>query len=142
MKVLLLEDVRGVGHKMEIRTVTDGYARNFLFPRKLAVPATNAALEIKAKADHEEEKLAHHRDELLNKLKELTIELTVKTSERGEVFGSVTAHDIERALAAKGIRPAKVSVEKPLRSVGDHTVMVNLGHGTQGTIKVRLKAAR
>ena len=76
------------------------------------------------------------------KLVGITLEFPVKTSERGEVFGSVTEHDIERALAAKGIRPAKAALQKPLRMLGEHEARIEFGYGIQGTAKVIVKPAK
>lgn len=142
MKVLLLQDVRGVGVKMEVKTVSDGYARNFLFPRKLGVPADTDALKMKEREDKNRSQHLAKLEDLKNKLEGIILEFPVKTSERGEVFGSVTEHDIERALAAKGIRPGKAVLQKPLRMLGEHEARIEFGYGITGIVKVTLKPTK
>jgi|SRR3989344_5172213 len=142
MKILLLQDVRGIGRKMEVRTVSDGYARNFLFPRKLAVPASSEALQMKEREEHKQEGNLAHLEALKKKLEGINLEFPVKTSVRGEIFSSVTEHDIERSLAAHGVRPAKAVLQKPLRMLGGHEARIEFGYGVTGTIKITLKPTK
>lgn len=136
MKVLLLKDVRKVGKKYEIKEVSDGYARNFLFARKLAVPADEGAMKIKAKAEAGESALISRYKEMAAKLNRETLEFKVRAGEKGGVFGSVTSQQIKKALLEKGYEVAEVVLEKPLRALGEHKVAISFGRGITGEAKV------
>ena len=140
MQVLLLHDIRGVGKAMEIKNVSDGYARNFLFPRKLAVPATKENLALKTAQEARDAAALAKVQKTAQRLAAETLELPVRASEGGAVFGSVTAGMIEQALAARGYQHVVVKLERPLKSVGAHEVTVSLGHGVTATAKVTLLA--
>lgn len=125
MKVILLEDIKGTGKKDQVINVSDGYARNFLFPRKLAMEASpqnlnslrkaEAAQRHKKDAEREEAKL------LAEKLKEMTVRVTVKAGENGRLFGSVTTQEIADALKAQfgvEIDKRRISLPEPIRQIG------------------------
>lgn len=105
MKVVLKQDVKTIGKKDELHEVSDGYARNYLFPRKLAVPADTTAInEVKSKAAA----LQHHADELLAeakataaKINKQTVVIKAKAGQGGRLFGAVTAKDVAAALSAQ-----------------------------------------
>ncbi len=107
MKVVLKQDVKKLGKKDEVHEVSDGYARNFLFPRKLAIEADNAAMnEVRAKESARKHHEAVERgaaEELAKKLKELTLIIKAKGGQSGRLFGAVTVKDIAAELAKQGI---------------------------------------
>ncbi|MCP6720011.1 MAG: 50S ribosomal protein L9 [Patescibacteria group bacterium] len=147
MKVILLEDIKGVGEKLDVKEVKDGYARNFLLPKKMAEAATPQALkrliEEKSKIEEESEKLAAILEERAGKIKDLTLSFKRKnlpagrqTREKKEVFGSVNAKDIERALEKHGIPDVRVDLEKPIKTLGETSVPVDLGEGIKTKVSV------
>lgn len=142
MKVLLLQDVRGVGRRMEIREVKEGYARNFLIAKKLAVPANEEAMQIKKEADAKEEKVLFEFREAAQKLAKERLEFIVKVGKNNEVFGAISAAEIKSALLQKGRikKDAKVTLLKPLKSLGEHFVEVNFGRGIRGRAAVILRS--
>lgn len=141
MKILLLQDVRGLGRKYEIKNVSDGYARNFLISKKLAVPADEKAMKMKGEFDAQNQKTIQEYQDMVRKLTDETLELSVKTGARGEVFGSVTAADITNVLRAKGFADGEAVLSKPLRTLGEHRVEVRFGKGVKGEVLVILKPA-
>lgn len=136
MRVVLLADVKGIGRRMEMKDVSDGYARNFLFPRKLAVPATaqNEALQ----RDWKEKEIAAQNaaEKNLKRLEEETITLAVRTGSHGEVFSSITVKDIAAALEEKGFKNVEVFLPHPVRELGTHTVQVSFSRGIKGNVTV------
>ncbi len=141
MKVVLLKDVEGTGKKGEIKNVLDGYARNFLFPRRLAVLATSSEVKkaetarIKTAAKEAEE--LEHLGSLALKLSGETLKFRGKTTESGELFGSVTAKDIAHELLSRGAE-AKVLLEHPLKALGEHEVEVKLGGKVPAKVKIKI----
>jgi large subunit ribosomal protein L9 len=142
MKVLLLQDVKKVGRRNEIKEVSDGYARNFLIPKKLAMPADEAALKIKKATDEKEAELVAKLKNLSEKLKNDILEFRVKSGKEGEVFGSVSAEQIKKSLEEKGYGKTEVLLEKPLRLMGNHKVGINFGRGIRGEATVKLSPQR
>ena len=144
MKVVLLADVKGLGKKGELCNASDGYARNFLFPKKLAVEADNAALnELK----NREESAAHHKQEEINKAKETasllngkTVTLTTKAGSGGRLFGSVTSKEIaaqiKRELGIE-IDRKKMSVAD-IKNFGEYTAEIKLYQGIIAKITVKV----
>lgn len=142
MEVLLLQDVKGVGQRMEAKNVADGYARNFLFPKKLAVPLTQEAMALKERAEKEEKEHLTQLDALVKKIEGMTLEFTVATGAKGEVFGSVTSADITNALHAKGINEGRVMLEKPIKTTGEQIAEIDLGRGVKGKIRLNIKPSK
>ena len=140
MTVLLLQDVRGIGRRMEIKNVSDGYARNFLIAKKLAIPAGDSALKLKQENDQEEQKLLDTYNKLARELPRAALEIQIKIGKNGEVFGSVKSEEIKSALLKKRliIDDSEIILAKPLRVLGEHWVDVNLGRGIKGRVKVIL----
>ncbi|MDO8466767.1 MAG: 50S ribosomal protein L9 [bacterium] len=138
MRVLLLQDVKKVGRKHDIKEVSDGYARNFLLARKLAVPADATALKIKASAEKKEQELLAKYSAEVVRLKSEVLEFPVRSGSKGEVFGSVTVADIKKALEAKGFSDCEVELEQSLRFLGEREVEVVFGKGIRGKVKVKL----
>ena len=144
MKVVLLQDVKGKGKKGELCNVSDGYARNFLFPKKLAVEADNAALnELK----NREEALAHHKKEELDQAKEIaakldgkTVSITAKAGAGGKLFGSVTskeiAAEIKNSLGIE-IDRKKMNVAD-IKNFGEYTAEIKLHQGVTAKITVKV----
>ncbi len=140
MKVLLLTDVRGTGRKGDVKEVREGYARNFLIPRGLAEAATDDVIaEKKARDDaRDAERAARRRkaERWVEELAMLTFSFPVKAGDAGEVFGSVTAKDIDASLAKRGYLGIKAELPKSIRTLGEHRVPLDLGEGTKTTVTV------
>ena len=147
MKVILLQDVKEHGKRDEIVNVSDGYARNFLFPRKWAMEATPGALrEIERKRAAEAAREAERRAEAEKKaaqLKGKVIELSVRCGEKGRLYGSITSAEIAQALEKQhGVKVDKRKIEcEPIRQVGDVDITVWLYSGVTTPMKVSVVAA-
>ena len=146
MKVILLQDVRGQGKKGEMINVSDGYARNFLFPRKLAQEATADninTMRMNDKAKREKEQRAREEAAAMSaKLRELTLTVLAKGGGAGRLFGSVTSQEISDALKAQeGIEldKRKIVIDETIKTVGLYTVKVKLGFGIDAPLKVEVK---
>jgi len=143
MKAIFLQDVMGKGKRHDVKDVADGYARNFLFPNKLAKQATPAALNalaaLKERVAKENEELQKHLGELARKIEETPLEFLLKTDEQGSVFGSVTKEMILEALREHGLmraEQANVELERPLKDFGEHTVTLRFKRGIAAQLKV------
>ncbi|MEO8430896.1 MAG: 50S ribosomal protein L9 [Acidobacteriota bacterium] len=132
MKVILADDVRGLGHRGDTVTVKPGYARNFLFPQGVAYEANDANVrrlsEEKKKYD---EKMSHQRtgaEETAKKIEGLTVAITKKAGDEGVLYGSVTATEIADALTARGVEVdrRRIEVAEPIKRIGQHTVHIRL----------------
>lgn len=148
MKVILLADVKGSGKKDEIINVSDGYARNFLFPKKVAVEATPGALkEIEKKRAAENAREAERRaqaEEKARQLKGKVIRIAVKCGEKGRLYGSITTAEIAAELEKQhGIQvdKRKIDLSDPIRSVGDVEVSVWLYSGITTPMTVHVEPA-
>ena len=146
MKVILLQDTPNVGRKNEVKDVSDGYARNFLFPRNLAKPATEAALKMLAaeKVREEREKSEEYQKykTLVDKLKSLTLTFKVKLGIKGRAFGSVTAVKIRDALKRQGIEIEKewVLLGGPIKTTGEKLIKIKLPYELMGEAKIVVEA--
>jgi len=143
MKVVFLEEVEGSGHVGEIKNVADGYARNYLLPRRLAAPATLHYLGIaRDKSDKEARRLERidreASENLLPKLDGQSLSIEVRVGEKGKLFGSVTPRDIADALRAlTGVELEHRQVEiQPIRELGTFTVPVRLSQNVVATFQV------
>ena len=146
MKVILLQDVKGKGKKGQMIEVSDGYARNFMLPRKLAVEATADAVNTMRMNDKAAaEKAARERaeaNEIAKKLKELTLVVTAKGGGAGRLFGSVTNQEIADALKAKtgiALDKRKIIISDPIKNVGTYTVQCKLGHEISAPLTVKIE---
>ncbi len=145
MKVVLLQDVAGQGKKGDIKTVSEGYARNFLFPRNLAKEATADAMrEIEAKkasVAKKEEQAKKTALDLAAKLNDLTVTIKVKVGEGGRVFGAVTSKQVAEALAEAGypIDKKKVVLPDAIRGLGTTSVVIKLHHDVTAQIQVHVE---
>ena len=143
MKVILQQDVKGQGKKGEMVEVSEGYARNFLLPRKMAVPATADAIntmKLKEKAKKaEEERQKALAEETAEKLKECMVKLTAKAGSGGKLFGAVTTKEISEGLQKQfgiDIPKQKLVLEEPIKSFGTYQVKAKLGFEIGGTVSV------
>ena len=147
MKVIYIQDVKGVAKRYDIKEVNDGYARNFLFKNKLAEPATDAALKnveafkaTKDKEAHEAEKRAR---ELVTILNNITLEFELEADKGGSVFGSVNKEAISKALREHHYvtnERVDIELEHPLKKIGEHVVAVELRGGLKAKLKISVKA--
>ncbi|HBS48149.1 TPA: 50S ribosomal protein L9 [Candidatus Dependentiae bacterium] len=147
LKVYLLKDVVNVGKEGQIKNVTEGYARNFLFPKKAAVLATANHVERVKEISHKievEESLAGSRIAMLaDLLKKTTLVLKKKVNDKGKLYGSIDEDEIVTLLAARNISVNKKQIEitKSIRSVGEYTVIVKLSSKVKLEVKVVIEAA-
>lgn len=144
MKVILLDNIKGVGKKDQIINSSDGYARNYLFPKKLAIEATNEnLLKLKAKQDSNQYKKDLEKEkavEISNKLKEITLNIKVKAGENGKIFGGVTAKEIAEGLKTNfniEIDKKKINLTETIKNLGITNVEIKLYEGIIGKIKVQ-----
>lgn len=145
MKVVLLQDVKSLGKKGELVNVSDGYARNYILPKKLGVEANSTNLNNmklqKQKEDRQAAQELAEAKELAEKLKEVTIELQVKAGEGGRVFGSVSAKEIVAAAKAQKnlvIDKKKLLIDEPIRTCGMHIIKIRLHKDVVGEFKVHV----
>ena len=148
MKVILLQDVKGQGKKGQMLEISDGYARNYLLPRKLAVEATADAVNTKKMNDKAAaEKAAKERAEALEtskKLREMVLIVTAKGGGAGRLFGSVTNQEIADALKAKSgiaLDKRKIVIADPIKNVGTYTVQCKLGYEISAPLTVKIEEA-
>ena len=146
MKVILLKDVKKVGKKDQTVEVSDGYANNFLFPQKLAVPLTKTSTQILANQKEQEkaefEKNQGFAREIAEKLSNITLEFTLKSGSNGHCFGSVSPKQIEEKLASEysiQIDKRKFLDKVALDSFGIYRLKIELFKGVIGEIKVHIK---
>lgn len=142
MRVLLLRDVKGLGRRMEVPSVSPGYARNFLIPKGFARPFDKAAEGQKKEVDAAEAAFRASLAEQSKRLAGLTLTLTLPTGLRGEVFAGLHARDIERALREQGIQGERLSVllGEPIKEPGEYSAKVRLGHGVEARLTVSVRA--
>ncbi len=145
MEVILKEDVLNLGHQGEIVKVADGYGRNYLLPRKLAIQATSANKavieQMKAASVRRSAKLKGEAELLLQQLENVALSFTRKTGDNDHLFGSVTAADITQALEAQGfqIDRKKVHLAEPLKALGEFHVPVRLHREVTAHLKVTVR---
>lgn len=147
MKVILLADVKGTGNKEEIVNVSDGYARNFLFPKKLAVEATpGAAKEIERKKAAERQRELERRNEADAKARTLrgkVITVKAKAGAQGRLYGSITGQEVADALNAQyqvSVDKRKIELSEVIRSVGDYEAVIKLYPEISAKMNLRVVA--
>jgi large subunit ribosomal protein L9 len=144
MEVILKEDVVNLGHRGEVVRVADGYGRNFLLPRKLALQATDANKavieQMKTAAARRSASEKIQAEQLLSKLEPVLLSFTRKSGDGGHLFGSVTSADIAAELSAKGfeVDRRKIVLNDPLKSLGDHSVTIKLHREVTAHLKVKV----
>lgn len=147
MKVILLQDVKGKGKKGQMIEVSDGYARNYMLPRKMAMEATADAINTMRMNDKAAaEKAAREKAEAMEiakKLKTMTLVVTAKGGGAGRLFGSVTNQEIADALAKQGIKldKRKIVIADPIKNVGTYTVTCKLGYEISAPLTVKIEEA-
>lgn len=145
MKVILTQDIKGVGKKDEIINANDGYARNYLFPKKLAVEADAKNMSLlkgrKDSANFKKEKEKEKAIEIKEKMQGIMPKIKVKVGEKGKVFGSITAREISMELKNKyniDIDKKKINLKDPIKEIGTFTIDVKLYEGIIGKLKINI----
>ncbi|MBO5091723.1 MAG: 50S ribosomal protein L9 [Clostridia bacterium] len=143
MKVVLLQDVKAQGKKDDIVEVSEGYARNFLFPKKLAIPADAKAInDIKNKKSSEAHKIELERiaaREIAEKLNQTTVKIVAEAGKDGKFYGAVTSKDIAEALKAQAkieVDKRKVILDSPIKSFGTYKVDIKLYQEISGRVTI------
>ena len=146
MKVILLQDVKGKGKKGQMIEVSDGYARNFMLPRKIAVEATADAVNTMRMNDKAtQERIAREKAEAMDtakKLRELTVVVKAKGGGAGRLFGSVTNQEIADSLKNQtgiALDKRKIVLSDPIKSVGTYTVTCKLGYEITAPLTVKIE---
>ena len=145
MKVILLQDVKGKGKKGQMIEVSDGYARNFMLPRKLAIEATPDAINTMRMNDKAtQERIAREKAEAMatsKKLREMTVIVKAKGGGAGRLFGSVTNAEIADALAKQGVKldKRKIVLGETIKNVGTYTATCKLGYEITAPLTVKIE---
>ncbi len=146
MKVILLQDVRGKGKKGQMLEVSDGYARNYMLPRKIAIEATADAVNTMRMNDKAtQERIAKEKAEAMEiskKLREMTVVVNAKGGGNGRLFGSVTNQEIADALKAKtgiALDKRKIVITDAIKNVGTYTVTCKLGYEITAPLTVKIE---
>ena len=143
MKVILLADIKGVGKKDQVINASDGYARNFLFPKNLAVEANNENMsKLKAKQDSNAYKKSQEKEEaqkIAQKLSKIQLKIPVKAGENGKIFGGVSAKEIADVLKEEykiEVDKKKIELKETIKTLGIRTVNIKLYEGVIGNLKI------
>ena len=146
MKVILKADIKGVGKKDEVINASDGYARNFLFPKNLAVEANAENMsKLKAKKDSNAYKKSQEKEEakkIAEKLSKILLKIPVKAGENGKIFGGVSSKEIAENLEKQyniKVDKKKIDLKETIKTLGVHNVDVKLYEGVSGVIKVDVR---
>ena len=146
MKVILLKDVKGTGKKNEVKEVSDGYARNFLLPKKLAVPADNTNMkELNEKNKSKENKAQKEYEaavELGKRMEELNVVIYSKAGDGGRLFGSITSKDIAEQIKKQHnieVDKRKITLDEPIRVLGSRFVDIKIHQKVTTKIRVDVK---
>ena len=146
MKVILLQDVKGKGKKGQMLEVSDGYARNYMLPRKMAIEATADAVNTMRMNDKAtQERIAREKAEAMEtakKLREMTVTVTAKGGGNGRLFGSITNQEIADALKAKtgiALDKRKIVIADAIKNVGTYTVTCKLGYEITAQLTVKIE---
>ncbi|MCF0142131.1 MAG: 50S ribosomal protein L9 [Parasporobacterium sp.] len=144
MKVILIEDVKSLGKKGDVVDVSDGYARNFILPKKKGIEASAANMnDLKLKKANDEKVAAEikaNAQAVAEKLAENPVTLKVKIGDNGKLFGAIATKDIAQALAGEGIEvdKKKIVLDEPIKEVGTHTVKVKLHKDVTATLTINI----
>ena len=146
MKVILLQDVKGKGKKGQMLEVSDGYARNYMLPRKMAIEATADAVNTMRMNDKAtQERIAREKAQAMEtakKLREMTVTVTAKGGGNGRLFGSITNQEIADALKAKtgiALDKRKIVIADAIKNVGTYTVTCKLGYEITAPLTVKIE---
>lgn len=146
MKIILLQDVSKVGRKNEVKEVSDGYARNFLFAKNLAKPASAENIKSlesqKIKEENKKSEEYQRYNNLVGKLENISLHFKVKMGEKGRAFGSVTPLKITEALEKQGVGVEKdwILLEDSIKTTGEQKVKIKLPQGLMGEVKILVEA--
>ena len=147
MKVILKADIKGVGKKGEVINASDGYARNFLFPKNLAIEANNEnMLELKAKQDSVKYQKGQEKEkamQIAEKLSKVVLTIKVKAGENGKIFGGVSSKEIAQELEKQYkivVDKKKIDLKETIKTLGEQTVEIKLYEGVIGKIKIAIIA--
>jgi large subunit ribosomal protein L9 len=147
MKVILQKDVKDLGKVGDLVSVSEGFARNLLFPRKLALEATekrvNEYNHLKRVAESKKKKAMSERQELLNKIKGTTVNFKLNAGENDKLFGTVTTSDISKALdkVVFSVDRKDIHLEEPIKVLGTHKATVRYAEGLEAQIQVAVERA-
>jgi large subunit ribosomal protein L9 len=147
MKVILQKDVKDVGKVGELVNVSEGFARNFLFPRKLAAEATEKRVKeyehLKRVAETKKKKALSERQELLNKINGATVKFKLAAGESDKLFGTVTTTDISKELEKQGFSVDRrdIHLEEPIKILGQHKAVVRYSEGMEAKIQIAVERA-
>lgn len=143
MKVILKADIKGVGKKDQIINASDGYARNFLFPKNLAVEANNENMsKLKAKQDSNAFRKSQEKEEakkIADKLSKILLKVEVRSGENGKIFGGVSSKEIAENLKEKYniiIDKKKIELKETIKEIGERKVDIKLYEGVVGSLKI------
>lgn len=143
MKVILRADIKGVGKKDEVINASDGYARNFLFPKNLAVEAnTENMSNLKAKKDSNAYKKSQEKEEakkIAEKLSRILLKIPVKAGENGKIFGGVSAKEVSDLLKEEykiEVDKKKIELKETIKTLGVRTLTIKLYEGVIGNLKI------
>lgn len=140
MKVILIKDVENLGKKLDVKEVAEGYARNFLIPRNLAEQATpekiNQLEKTKKENERKKEEMVAKLKEEVKKIDKISLNFKASVGEKDQLFGSISERDIKNALKDKGFGVEKILIEEPIKTLGEHSVEVDLGEKVKTKIKV------
>ncbi|MDP4009264.1 MAG: 50S ribosomal protein L9 [bacterium] len=142
MRVILLQDVKTIGKKFDVKEVADGYARNLLFPKKLAKIATPQALEwLELQKEIQEKKAEEDLKKIqgtASQLDNLEVVIQVKTGNEDQLFESITAQKLVDRLKEMGfaVKKSKIQLKEPIKELGEFSVPVSLDHNLEATIRV------
>ena len=143
MKVILKADIKGVGKKDEVVNASDGYARNFLFPKNLAVEANNENMsKLKARQDSAKYQKGVEKEkaiEVADKLSKILLKIEVKAGENGKIFGGVSAKEIAQELSKEykiEVDKKKIDLKETIKTLGVHNVDIKLFEGVVGNLKI------
>ncbi len=145
MKVILTQDIKGVGKKDEIINANDGYARNFLFPKKMAVEANAQNMSLlqgrKDSANFKKEQDKEKANEIKDKLSKIMLTIKVKAGENGKIFGSITSKEISTELKNQykiEIDKKKINLKEPIKEIGEFNIEIKLYEGIIGKLKINI----
>lgn len=147
MKVILQKDVKDLGKVGQLVNVAAGFARNFLFPRKMAAEATEKRIKeyehLQRVAEAKKKKAIAERQALIAKLKDVSVTFKMAAGDTDKIFGSVTNHDISKELEKRGFSVDKrdIQIGEPIKMLGTHQAKVSLGEGADTTIQVIVERA-
>lgn len=145
MKVILLQDIKGVGKKDEIINASDGYARNFLLPKKMAVEADKNNLnKLNVKKENEKQRKQNELEnakEIAEKIKTITLKIKAKSGENGKIFGGITSKEIAENLKEQyniNVDKKKISIQETIKMLGNYFVEIKLHEGITAKLAISI----